>query len=189
MSGAPLAFLNDFFTWLVTYLPNLDLMQANYGGVKFLPGGKVKLIKPGMYIYWPLTTTVKEIQIKRQSIEVQQELTTKDSITVMVKTVIVFTVDDVMKAIVETADFDDTTEEMGQKGTVMAIMSREFNQILSDMVSTTDIRNEVTQGARSALKPFGVKVEDAFISSFAETEVFSHAGDGSGTVFGGHEEE
>lgn len=189
MSGAPLAFLNDFFTWAVTYLPNLDLMQANYGGVKFLPGGKVKEIKPGMYVYWPLTTTVKEIQIKRQSIEVQQELTTKDGITVMVKTVIVFSVDDVMKAIVDTADFDDTTEEMGQKGTVMAIMSREFNQILSDMVSTNDIRNEVTRGARSALAPFGVKVEDAFISSFAETEVFSHAGDGSGTVFGGSEEE
>ena len=39
----PLEFLNDFFSWIVTYLPNLELMQANYGGVKFLPGGKVKV--------------------------------------------------------------------------------------------------------------------------------------------------
>ena len=175
----PLQFLNDFFTWLVTYFPNLELMQANYGGVRFLPGGKVKEIKSGLYVYWPLTTAVQEIQIKRQSIEVQQELTTKDGVTVMVKTVIVFTVFDVMLALVETADFDDTTEEMGQKGTVHAVMSREFNQILVDMVESNDIRNEVAQGARTALRPFGVKVEDAFISSFGETKIFSHAGEGA----------
>jgi len=185
----PLAFLNDFFSWAVTYLPNLELMQVNYGGVKFLPGGKVKVIEPGLYVYWPLTTNVKEIPIRRQSIEVQQELTTKDQITVMVKTVIVFQVDDVTKALVQTFDFDDTTEEMGQKGTVGAVMSRNFEQVLTDMTEGNDIRNEVTQGARSALRPFGVKVEDAFISSFAETQVFSHAGDGSGTVFGGDEED
>ncbi len=186
----PLEFLNDFFTWLVTYFPNLDLMQANYGGVRFRRGGKVKEIKPGLYVYWPLITTVKEIQVKRQSIEVQQELTTKDGITVMVKTVIVFTVEDVMKALVDTVDFDDTTEEMGQKGTVHAVMSRDFSQIVVDMVSSNDIRNEVTQGARSALRPFGVKVEDAFISSFGKTTIFSHAGEGSfGPVFGGREEE
>jgi len=159
-------------------------MQANYGGVKFLPGGKVEVIEPGLYVYWPLTTTVQEIQIKRQSIEVQQELTTKDGKTVMVKTVIVFTVDDILKAIVETVDFDDTTEEMGQKGTVAAVMSRDFDQILVDMVDSNDIRNEVAQGARSALRPFGVKVEDAFISSFGETRIFSHAGEG-GIVLGG----
>ncbi len=182
--SAPLQFLNDFFTWLVTYFPNLELMQANYGGVRFLPKGKVKEIKPGLYVYWPLTTAVVELQIKRQSIEVQQELTTRDGVTVMVKTVIVFTVEDVMKALVETCDFDDTTEEMGQKGTVHAVMSRDFNQILADMVKSNDIRNEVTQGARSALRPFGVKVEDAFISSFGKTQIFSHAGEG-GIVLGG----
>jgi len=184
----PLEFLNDFFSWIVTYLPNLELMQANYGGVKFLPGGKVKVVKPGLYWYWPLTTTVEEIPIKRQSIEVQQELTTKDGETVMVKTVIVFTVDDIMKALVETTDFDDTVEEMGQKGTVAAIMSRDFDQIVIDMVSSNDIRNEVAQGARSALRPFGVKVEDAFISSFGETKIFSHAGEGA-FGFAGHEED
>ena len=185
---APLQFLNDFFTWAVTYFPNLELMQANYGGVRFLPGGKVKEIKPGLYVYWPLTTAVQEIQVKRQSIEVQQELTTKDGITVMVKTVIVFTVEDVMKALVETADFDDTTEEMGQKGTVAAIMSRDFDQILVDMVESNDVRNEVTRGARSALLPFGVKVEDAFISSFGRTKIFSHAGEGA-LGFAGSEED
>ena len=185
---APLQFLNDFFTWAVTYFPNLDLMQANFGGVRFLPGGKVKEIKPGLYIYWPLTTAVQEIQVKRQSIEVQQELTTKDGHTVMVKTVIVFSVDDVMKALVETVDFDDTTEEMGQKGTVAAIMSRDFDQIIVDMVASNDIRNEVAQGARSALRPFGVKVEDAFISSFGKTKIFSHAGEGA-FGFAGAEED
>lgn len=173
----PLEFLNDFFAWLVTYLPNVDLMQVNYGGVKFLPGGRVKVIKPGMYIYWPVTTSVEMIPIRRQSIEVQQELTTKDQVTVMVKTVIVFSIDDVMKALVETSDFDDTIEEMGQKGTVKAVMGRDFEQVLVDMVTGSDIRNEVTQGARSALRPFGVKVEDSFISSFAKSKVFSLMGD------------
>jgi len=171
--------LNTIFDWVWGFKPILDILPPTEGGVKFKPGGKIELMKPGhLYMYWPVTTCILTLETKRQSIEVQQELTTKDHETVMVKTVIVFTVDDVMKALVETTDFDDTTEEMGQKGTVRAVMSRKFDQILKDMVEGTEIRNEVAQGARSALRPFGVKVEDAFISSFAKTKVFSHMGDG-----------
>jgi len=171
--------LNIIFQWIWDFKPVLDLLPPTEGGVKYKPRAKIVLLKPGrLYIYWPVTTLIQTLETKRQSIEVQQELTTEDGISVMVKTIIVFTVDDVMKALVETTDFDDTTEEMGQKGAVKAIMSRKFDQILKDMVEGNDMRNEVAQGARSALRPFGVKVEDAFISSFAKTTVFSHMGDG-----------
>lgn len=171
--------LNTIFEWFWDFKPRLELLPPTHGGVKFKPGGKIKELKPGhLYWWWPVTTDVTTIGTKRQSIEVQQELTTKDEISVMVKTVIVFTIDDVIKALVDTDDIDDTTDEMGKKGTVAAVTSRDFGELVTLTAQHTDLRNEVTAGARSALHPFGVKVKDAFISSFGETRIYSIMGDG-----------
>lgn len=191
--------LNTIFEFFFELFPRLHLLPPTDGGVKFKPrslvgwikrdaGGRTVLLTPGrLYVYWPVTTEVRTIETKRRSLEVTQRLTTKDKTSVLVCTTIAFTVDDVIKAVVETTDFDDTIMEMGQKGTIKAVPSRTFDQILADMVEGNDLRNEVAQGARSALRQFGVKVEDAFMSSFAETRVFSH--DGDGFVFGGDDGE
>lgn len=174
--------LNDIFDFLWSLLPQMELLTPTEGGVKFKPGGRIVLLRPGhLYWYWPITTSVVTLETRRQSVEVEQTLTTKDGFSVSVYTVVVYTVDDVEKALVETTDFDDTIEEMAQKGTVKAVMAREFVTILESLVEGTEMRNELTRGSRSALHPFGVKVEEAFISSFAETRVFSH----NGAVFGG----
>lgn len=180
--------LNTIFEFFWNLFPRVELLPPTEGGVKFKPRRKIVELEPGrLYIWWPVTTEVHTIPIKRQTIEVTQRLTTKDLETVMVCTVVVFTIDDVIKAIVETVNIDGTTQEMAQKGTVKAIMARTFEDIIKEMVESTDMRNEITAGARSALRPFGAKVEDAFVSEFAETQVFSH--DGGGAVFGGRDDE
>lgn len=180
--------LNDIFEWFWELFPRLELLNPTEGGVKFKPGAKTVLLKPGhLYWYWPVTTEVHTLSIKRQTIMVEQVLTTFDGIAVIVKTVIAYVIDDVEKALVETTDFDDTISEIGQKGTVKAIAKRRYEDILDGMVESNDLRNEVTQGARSALHPFGVRVIDAFVSSFAETKVFTHNGDA--IAFGMDEDE
>lgn len=175
--------LNTIFEFFWNLFPRIELLPPTEGGVKFKPRRKIVELEPGrLYMWWPVTTEVHTIPIKRQTIEVTQRLTTKDLETVMVKTVVVFNIDDVEKAIVETVNIDDTTTEMAQKGTVSAIMSRNFEEIVKKLVEDTEMKNEITRGARSALRPFGANVLDAFVSEFAETEVFSHIGEG-GTVF------
>jgi len=173
-----LDWINDVAEWFGSLIPEWDLLQSNEAGVKFLPGGKVKVIEPGIYWFWPVTTNIETIDTKRQTLTFGQRLTTKDGVTVQCNTVIVFTINDVRKALVDTYDFEDTIGEAAQKLTVKPIMSRTFEQICADMADSNDMRNEVTRAARTLLSDYGVEVLDGYVCDFTETRVFSHEGNG-----------
>lgn len=171
--------LNDIASWVGDLVPTWDLLEPTDGGVKFSPGGRIKVLKPGhIYWYWPAVSAVVTMNVKRQTLSFNQRLTTSDEVTVSLNTVIVYTVDDVSKALVDTHDFEDTIEEVAQKLTVQPIMSRTFAQICSDMAESNDMRNELTRKARTLLSEYGVGVLDAYVSDFTETRVLSHEGDG-----------
>lgn len=183
-----LDWLNDLALWIGALFPRWALLEPTRGGVKFKPRCGIKVLSPGrIYWWWPATSSVFELPIKRQTISFAQRLTTKDMVTVLCSTVVVFEVTDVKKALVDTYDFEDTIQEVAQKLVIKPIMSRTFEQTLKDMSESNDMRNEVTRNARSLLSDYGVNVLDAYVSDFAETTVFSH--DGEGMVVGGLEDE
>jgi regulator of protease activity HflC (stomatin/prohibitin superfamily) len=174
--------------WFGDLFPRWDLCEPIEGGVKFKPGGVIEDLEVGrIYWYWPAVTRVYKIDTKRQTLTFGQRLTTKDGRSIQFNTVIVFTIDDVRKALVETKDFEDTVGEVAQKLTVQPMMGREFEDICEDIADSNKMRNEVTRGARSLLRDFGCNVLDGYVSDFTETEVFSH--DGDGMVFGHGDEE
>lgn len=177
-------FINDIMRWLERFLPHWALLDPTEGGVKFSRKKRISLLVPGeIYWYWPIITSVYTIETKRQTMTVTQRLTTKDEYTVMVTTVIVFIVSDVLKALVETRDFEDTIGEVGEKLIVKPITSRDFSDTLKRMSEGNDLNNEVKRIARSQLGDYGVTVLDGYVSNFAISTVFSH--DGDGIVFGG----
>ena len=182
--------INDLARWVARFFPRWALCDPTEGGVKFSGLGKnrIKLLVPGkIYWWWPAVTNVYTIETKRQTMTVTQRLTTKDELTVMVTTVIVYTVDDVLLALVETGDFEDTIAEVGEKLVVKPITSRDFADTLTRLSTSNDLNNEVKRIARSTLGEFGVNVVDGYVSNYAQTEVFSH--DGDGVVFGGSSED
>ena len=181
-------FINDIMRWFERFLPHWALLDNLEGGVKFTHNKTPRLLIPGrIYWWWPVISNVYTIETKRQTMTITQRLTTKDEVTVMVTTVIVYTIDDVMKAIVDTRDHEDTIAEVGEKLVVKPITSREFSDTLKRMSDSNDLNNEVKRIARSTLGEFGVNVVDGYVSNFAVTQVFSH--DGDGVVFGGSGEE
>lgn len=187
-------FINDIVGWFIQFVPEWDLLDPTQGGVKFTPGkwwhkeGSVKLLRPGrIYWYWPITTNVYTIETKRQPLIISVRLTTKDGYSVLVEVTIIFEIVDVKLALVSCRDFEDTIGEVGEKLTVKPIMSREFNEILTDLSVSNKLNNEIKSAARSELRSYGVGVIDGFVSSFAATTVFSH--DGSGMVVQGGEED
>lgn len=173
-----LNWINDVAVWLGDLIPRWELLQVNEGGVKFLPGGKVKVLKPGIYWWWPATTNVLTTDIRRQTLTFGQRLTTKDDLSVQCNTVIVFEIDDVIKALVHTVDYEDTCGEVAQKLTMRPVMSREFRQICEDIADNNEMRNEVTRGAKKLLSDYGLNVLDGYVCDFTTTRVFSHEGGG-----------
>ena len=179
------SFLNDVAQWFGQWMPKWALLQVDEGGVKYLPGKEIIVLEPGeIYWYWPVTSNVVTIDTRRQTLTFGQRLTTKDDISVQLNTVIVFTIWDVKKALVDTKDFEDTVGEVAQKLTIRPIMSRTFTETRADMGESNDMRNEITRGARGLLRDYGIDVMDGYVSDFTKTTVFSHDGD---QMFSGHE--
>ena len=181
-------FINDIMRWFERFVPHWALLDPTEGGVKFTHKEEPVLLVPGeIYWWWPVVSNVYTIETKRQTMTITQRLTTKDEITVMVTTVIVYIISDVLKALVETRDFEDTIGEIGEKLVVKPITSREFSDILLRMSESNDLNNEVKRNARATLSELGVEVVDGYVSNFAQTEVFRHDGDGIAFGSGGEE--
>ncbi len=180
--------ISDIARWFGKFMPRWELLEPTDGGLRFSYGGRVKELIPGnIYWWWPIRSTVTTIPVKRQTLTFGQRLTTSDGVSVQMSTVIVFIVNDVTKALLETADFDDTVGEIAQKVTIRPVMSRKFDEILKDIADSNRMRNEVTSNARSMLTPYGVEVLDGYVCDFTKTRVLSIEGDGM--AFGTEEDE
>jgi regulator of protease activity HflC (stomatin/prohibitin superfamily) len=168
--------LNKLMTELGAWIPRIGLMKVTHRGVKHSRGGSVTPIQPGLYMWWPLISQIDELAVVRQTLSFRQRLTTKDTSTVLVETVIIYTLDDIEKACVETWDYEDTIGEAAQRSTIKSVMSRTFDQIKEDLAGANRIPEEITEICLGQLSQFGVHVEEAFISNFCKTNVFSHDG-------------
>lgn len=179
--------VNDIVLWIGQFIPQWDLLNPTEGGVKFKPGGVIELLAPGEIYWWfPVTTNVYTIETKRQTLLISQRLTTTDDKSVLFEATIVYEIDDVIKAIVDTRDHEDTISEIGEKVSVRPVMGRSFEEIRKAIGESNELNNQIKSGARTELRDFGVKVLDGYVRTFVETKVFSH--DGSGMVMEEEEE-
>jgi len=171
--------INDIMRWFAQFMPEWDLLDPTCGGVKFRPGNKTIMLKPGcIYWYWPITTNVYTIETKRQTLVISQRLTTSDDVPVLFEATIVYEIDDVIKAIVNTRDHEDTISEIGEKVSVQPVMGRTFDEVRKAIADSNELNNQIKSHARTELGAYGVKVVDGYVSGFVETKVFSHDGQG-----------
>ena len=71
--------LSEITSWLVQIVPRMTIIRVTHRGVKFLRGGKLKLVEPGLCWYWPLVTELDIIPVVRQPITTPtQRLVTRD---------------------------------------------------------------------------------------------------------------
>ena len=188
-------FVGELARWMARFFPRLRICELTHGGVKFKRGKKVKEIKPGLFWYWPLVTTIRLIPVKHHSVDLSsQSLTTlarkpdpedqddegEDMCCVGVSTVVVITIPDVVKALTETHDIDGLISEVGGAATVKAITTRSFVRCLEKL--TTEVEHEITLEARKMLRRYGVNVEKAYTTDFSVSRTFRHMGDGASVV-------
>lgn len=167
--------IGELVDWLVSLIPHLEICRANHAGVKFVKGKKPVIIKPGLFLYWPVVTEIELLPTARQTMNLEsQTLTTKDDKIVTISAVVIYHIDDVVKAIVDTWDIEDTISDVALKANVEAITGRTFAQARKEL--TGKVEKDITQMCRRELKPFGIKVVKATLTDFAETDVIRLVG-------------
>lgn len=152
-----LAWIGELARWLASWIPRLVIVKANYLLVKFVRGKHVRVVQPGLAIYWPLVTVAKPVFVARSVMNLtNQTLTTKDGRVLVVSGVVAFQISDVALSSIK-----------------HVIVEATYEQLLGEQ-QALDAR--LTRRTRSALRSFGVEVEYVRLTDFAPARALSIAG-------------
>lgn len=155
------SWLSDLFHTFGQVFPRLEHVRADEVAVVH-KRGTVRELLPGMHWYWPVWSLVEKYQRTRNDLEmVEKNWPTKDRVTVMVNITVVTEVADAIKALVDTCDLESTACSVALKAVKAVVVNRTYDELLQ---KPDEIDKELTSEVRKALRPYGLRVAEAFIS-------------------------
>lgn len=169
---AALGWIGSIVEWFGRWIPHLLIVRTTQGGIKFVRGKNVKEMGPGMHVYWPITTDVEIIHTARDTLNLKsQRLQTRDDKTISVSVAVIYRIDNVIKAVTKTTDYENTISDTAQAAVVQVLSQMTYKKL------THEVHNKVpkrlAKKIRAYLRPFGVAVEKAYLTDYAQTLVFT----------------
>lgn len=158
---------------MANLFPRLIHITEDIRGVK-LKSGTHKKLEPGYSIYWPLFTELRTCCITRQELDLpEQILTTLDGRTVVASASIVYRIHGVIKALIGTQNYETTVIEVAQRAVKYMVSSH-----VADYVTThnEEFDKELIKKIQKDVVHYGLKIDDAFLTSCAITTPFHITG-------------
>ncbi len=143
---------------LVILLLSIKQVSEYERGVKFCFGKFKKIMNPGWNIVLPIIESYKKIDIRTKVIDVpEQEVITKDNVSVKINAVIYYNIFDASKAILEVENFHYAVSQLAQTTMRNSVGSVTLDELLScrDKISDT-----ICKIVDKASDEWGVKVHD-----------------------------
>jgi regulator of protease activity HflC (stomatin/prohibitin superfamily) len=187
MIESAFAWITDFVMWLASLVPRWRFTRSTHEGVAYLLGKYVRHWKAGAHFYWPPITDFDEIPVVRQTMDLpEQTITTKDLKTVLASAVITYRISDVVVALSQQWDYEDTIRDLSQAALRDYVCEREFEAIATQRRHSG---KQMATMANDELKEWGVEVINMRLQEFAITKAVSLHGQGGGYVPDDEEEE
>lgn len=165
--------------WVSQAFPRGLHVDATQGCV-MLTLGRAKQIRPGFRFYWPPIQRPIVHPIKRDTLKLAPQTLPCEGdkpVGITISVTVVYTIADVMKALVETYDFTATVTDRAQACVIESCVGKPIDMLVR---KHQHINSSLTKKIRKALEPYGVSVEHAFMSDFHITNM--HRVYGSTTV-------
>lgn len=157
--------------WLeafTSFVPRLGIMPASHKGIKYKNGHMVVEIDPGLYWYWPLVTIIATLAVKRRTVNVPTLTIYADcGISISAGCAVVFEITDIVKALYETWEIDETIADEAES--LLAQVIAKLDSIDTDI---TELNKDLTKEMRKRLSQYGVSVKRANIRDFAPSKVY-----------------
>ena len=172
-----LSSLNSLFRSIFSFIPRLAIVKETDRGVKFIRGKKAKVMNPGVHGYWPLLTEIDSVNVKRQVLKLPvQTLYSKDERTVVAGGVVVYTIEDVYRYLVDNYDAQESIDEVAAACLRDIVTSNTVDEIQNSRNGTDfALTKEVSQ----SLEEFGVRTEYVRFTHFAPARVINIVGGSS----------
>lgn len=143
---------------LVIVLVSIRQINQYEQGVRFTFGKFTGIMQPGWRLVWPIIQNYSKVDMRVKVVDVpNQEVITKDNISVAVNAVVYYKVFSSEKAILEVQDFFYAISQLAQTTMRNAIGQVDLDDLLSQ-------RDKVSEGIRKVIDeqsdPWGIKVQN-----------------------------
>tara|TARA_R110002094_G_scaffold220250_1_gene192789 strand:- start:26517 stop:27068 length:552 start_codon:yes stop_codon:yes gene_type:complete len=170
------AVIGELLHFLAAWIPRPQIVRANEQGIAFWFGKYVRVVKPGYRISWPAIMDLEILPVARQIIQLNPlTLYTKDCKSVIAGAVVVYSITDIRKFLVENHDAEESIVEIAGATLRESIVSKTLEQVqVTDGRASAD--KTLTKKCAKALADFGVEVETMRLTDFAPTRVLNLVG-------------
>ena len=158
------------------WIPRPRIVRITDAGVRFWFGKWARVVYPGWRLDWPAIMDMEVVPVVRQVVQLEsQTLFTGDAKTVIAGAVIVFSIEDVHKFLVENFDAEDGIVEVAGHVLRDVIVGKTLDQI-QETDGRRSIDKSLVVDASKALALFGVEVETMRLTDFAPARVVNLVG-------------
>ena len=154
----------DYLFWFIVIIVVVILLRSivqidEYErGVKFSKGKFSKIMQPGWNLVLPIFESYKKIDIITKVVDVpEQDVITKDNVSVRINAVIYYKIFDASKAILEVENFYYAVSQLAQTTMRNVVGSVSLNELLGEREK---ISVEICKIIDEATDPWGIKVEN-----------------------------
>ena len=155
-----------FGGWLL--ISGIKQIEEYERGIKFTCGKFTKIMEPGWRLVFPIFQSYSKIDIRTKVIDVpEQEVITKDNVSVKINAVIYYNIFDASKAVLGVENFHYAVSQLAQTTMRNSVGSVTLDELLScrEKISTT-----ICEIVDKATDPWGVKVENVELKDIALPE-------------------
>ncbi len=142
----------------IVLLASIKQINEYERGILFCFGRFKRILNPGWHIVLPILESYRKVDIRTKVIDVpEQEVITKDNVSVKINAVIYFSIFDASKAILAVEDFRYAVSQLAQTTMRNAVGAVSLDELLG---AREKISNEICGIIDKATDPWGVKVEN-----------------------------
>ena len=153
---------------LVILLMSIKQVSEYERGVKFCFGKFKKIMNPGWNIVLPIIESYKKIDIRTKVIDVpEQEVITKDNVSVKINAVIYYNIFDASKAILEVENFHYAVSQLAQTTMRNIVGSVTLDELLCEREKVSSQIKEIID---KETDPWGIKVENVELKDISLTD-------------------
>lgn len=148
---------------VVFILSGIKIVNQYERGVVLTLGKFTGVRNPGLRIVVPIIQTIRKVDVRSTPIDVpQQEIITRDNVTVNVDAVVYFRVIDAPKAVLETVDYTYATSQFAQAALRDVTGNAELDELLS---KREQISQQIKKIVDAETDAWGIDVENVKIQS------------------------
>jgi regulator of protease activity HflC (stomatin/prohibitin superfamily) len=171
-----LELLAGFVEQITAWLPRPFLVNVTERGVRFRRGQDPTVVDPGLRCKVPISSTVEVVSLLRDTSEFPPvTLTTKDGITVALGIVIVWAIDDPLKAVTTTDDLVAMVGDVGESLLPEIVLAMTWEEVLAAAANRNgrewSLNRRLAADAQRLLDEYGVRVISARVNSLARARV------------------